>query len=141
MWCDQAKWVWTQKFELEKNKNPVSFITLNNKSIKNNKQNGQSYIMLKTPSKLSIRFQRCSHFIDAQINRIQRKLNTIISKSILASLDSFCLITSHITTYRLALTYFSCFNNCWSLKFCKSIQISVNLHRPPWLSIILHDTW
>ena len=59
----------------------------------------QSFIMLKTPSKLSIRFQKYSHFSDAQNNKIQRKLNAIIScisKLILASSDSFFLITSHI---------------------------------------------
>ena len=36
----------------------------------------QSYITLKTPSKLSIRLQRCRHFSDFQNNKIQ--LNTII---------------------------------------------------------------
>ena len=58
----------------------------------------ESYIMFKTPSKLSIRFQRYTYFSDAQNNKIHRKFNAIIaciSKSILASSDSFCLITSH----------------------------------------------
>ena len=59
----------------------------------------QSCITLKTPSKLSIRSQRCSHFSDVQNSKIQRKLNTIIgsiSKSILASSDLFCLIISQL---------------------------------------------
>ena len=53
----------------------------------------------KKPSKLSIRFQRYRHFSDAQNIKIQRQLNAIIgciSKLILASSGSFCLITSHM---------------------------------------------
>ena len=53
----------------------------------------------KNPSKLNIRFQRYSYFSDAQNKKIQRKLSTIIGsilKSVLASSDSFCLITSHL---------------------------------------------
>ena len=53
--------------------------------------------MLKTPSKLSIRFQKYSHFSDAQNNRIQRKLTAIIGsiyKSILAS--SRLILLDHI---------------------------------------------
>ena len=56
----------------------------------------QSYITLKTPSKLSIQFQRCSH---SQKNKIKIKLNAIIgciSKSIIASSDSFRLIISQL---------------------------------------------
>ena len=45
----------------------------------------------------AVRSHRYSRFSAAQNNKIQRKLNTIIClKSILASSDSFCLITSHI---------------------------------------------
>ena len=53
----------------------------------------------KPPSELDLRFQRYGHFSVAQSNEFQRKLNTIIgyiSKSILATNDSFSLITSHI---------------------------------------------
>ena len=67
----------------------------------------QSYIMLKTPSKLTIRFQRYNYLSDAQNNKIQRKLNAIIrciSKSILASSDSSCLITWHITMTTAMIT-------------------------------------
>ena len=52
------------------------------------------YIMLKTTTRLNVRFQRYSHFSDVQNNKIQRKLNPIIV-SIYKS-DSFCLITSHL---------------------------------------------
>ena len=53
----------------------------------------------ETPSKLNIWFQRYRHYSAPQNSKIQRKLNTIIGsiwKSILASSDSFCLITSHM---------------------------------------------
>ena len=54
---------------------------------------------MKIPSELDFRFKRNHKFGDAQNNKIQRKFNDIIScilKAILASSDSFCLITSHI---------------------------------------------
>ena len=59
MWCNQTKLVWTWFF--------VYCMP-----------QFQSYITLKTPSKLSIRFQGYSHFSDAQNNKIQRKVNGII---------------------------------------------------------------
>ena len=57
--------------------------------------------LVETQSKLNVRSQRYSCFSVTQNNKIQRKLNTIICyiyilKSILASSDSFCLITSHL---------------------------------------------
>ena len=70
----------------------------------------QSYITLKTPSQLSIQFQRYSHFSDAQNNRIKIKLNAIIgciSKSMIANSYSFGLITSHFTP----VDYFKSHNN------------------------------
>ena len=63
----------------------------------------QGYTWLKTPSKLTLWFQRYSRFSGAQNNKIQKKINTIIGcilKSILASYNSFCLITSHISELR-----------------------------------------
>ena len=56
-------------------------------------------IKIEHTAKLSIRFQRSSHFSVAQNNKIQKKLNPYICstyKSISASSDSFCLITSHV---------------------------------------------
>ena len=86
MRCDQAKWVWTRKkwnlgFHLQY------------------MHKFQSYIMLKLKLKLDLWIQRYSYFSDAQNIKIQRKLNAIIGsiyKTIIASSDSFCLITSHI---------------------------------------------
>ena len=59
--CDQAKWVWTWK----KSKLIFHFHCMSP---------FQSYIMLITPSKLYIRFQRYSYFSNVQ----NRKLNAII---------------------------------------------------------------
>ena len=49
LWCDQAKWVWT------KNKWKSSFKLYWRPHV-------QSYILLKTPSKLNLWFQRYGHF-------------------------------------------------------------------------------
>ena len=54
---------------------------------------------MKIPSKFDLRFQIYHNLSVVQNNKIQRKLNAIIHcilKSILASSDSFCLITSHL---------------------------------------------
>ena len=85
LWCDQAKWVWT------KNKWKSSFKLYWRPHV-------QSYILLKTPSKLNLWFQRYGHFKCCSEQWIQRKLKAIIRciwKSILASSDSFSLITTH----------------------------------------------
>ena len=58
----------------------------------------QSYIMLKTPSKLKIRFQRYSYFSNVLNNKIQTKLNTIIGSILKSILNEFRLILlDHIT--------------------------------------------
>ena len=63
--CDAIK---QNESELKKNKNSV-FISIVSCNIR---------AMLKTTTRLNIQFQRYSHFSDAQNNKIQRKLNTII---------------------------------------------------------------
>ena len=99
----------TIKFPLKVRILPVAKMSLNSEKIKTQfsislyASISQLYhAEMKTPSKLSIRFQRYSHFSAAQNNQIQKKLNPIVGstyKSISVSSDSFCLITSHMSNF------------------------------------------
>ena len=97
-------------------------------------QHRHSYILMKTPSILNSPFQRYSHFSDAQNNKIQRELNTItisiigyIFKSITASSNSFCLITSQISSL-----------------FCTGVKSKIYIGRCQnlwWCNLLIRTFW
>ena len=109
--------------------------------------NLQRYITLKPPLKLSIRFQRYSHISDTQNNKIQRELNGCISKSIIASSDSFFLITSQMRQTRPCRSGSQCpvsrtyFHSCQTGEVCfTSMEMRKMLsHMFPYLLILFHQ--
>ena len=77
--CDQAKWAWTQ---IKCNLCLIFSAT----------------VWWKPPSELDLWFQRYSHFSAAENNKIQRKLNPIISYNLQIKISKFRLILlDHIT--------------------------------------------
>ena len=87
MWCDQAKWVWSQKIWFL-----VCWHFLLGCCL--------GFNLVKTPQMLGTWFQRYKQMKDWTNNKKQKKLLALfgyILKTVFASSDSFCLITSHIS--------------------------------------------
>ncbi len=94
MWCNQVKWVLCRALS---NLRFVVYLI----------EQSESFVLLKTPSKSDLRFQRYTQFCPAENNKIQRDFHTIIgciSKSIFPTYDSFRLITTHILLWHFTMT-------------------------------------
>ncbi len=86
MWSNQTKWVWTQAYHI--------FVFLLDVIL-----HSKSFVLLKSQLKLGISLQSYDLLKGCQSNRKLKDLIPMfgsIAKSIFASSDSFCFITSQI---------------------------------------------
>ena len=86
MWCDQAKWVWSWKIWFLVFRHFLLGYCL-------------GFNLVKTPQRLGNWFQRYKQLKDWTNNKKQKKLSALfgcILKTVFASSDSFCLMTSHM---------------------------------------------
>ena len=92
MWGNQAKWVWTWAHHI------LNFLL---DVILHSKLCSKIFVLLKTPLKLDMSVQSYDLLKGCQNNREQKDLFPLfgrVSKSIFASSNSVCLITSHTQT-------------------------------------------
>ena len=85
MWCDQAKWVWSRKIWFFFWHFLLGYCL--------------GFNLVKHPQRLDNWFQRYKQLKDWTNNKKQKKLSALfgcILKTVFASYDSFCSITSHI---------------------------------------------